>query len=190
MFKSYKLLKNIKNLQPSPIYSLYNKHQKEWCGFLCYTGLIFHYKYLLHIFFLLFAFIIWPSWIPWSLYKAEKNKTAKNYLQLLSYYGLAYSIAGIVYLAYSGVHADVAQCHVAYSFNTSSWLALTSLLLYIVPVIGSFFISTMNYSIFAGTMLALSCAISYWLWLNWFISIWCFFCSTFKCRYLFFNEGK
>lgn len=141
--------------------------------------------------FLLFAFIIWPSWIPWSLYKAEKNKTAKNYLQLLSYYGLAYSIAGIIYLAYSGVQADVAQCHIAYSFDTSSWLALTSLLLYIVPVIGSFFVSTMNYSIFAGSMVALSCAISYLLWTHWFISVWCFFAALLSAGiYFLMKENK
>lgn len=141
--------------------------------------------------FLLFAFIIWPIWIPWSLYKAEKNKPAKNYLRLLSYYGLAYSTAGIIYLAYNGVQADVAQCHIAYSFNTSSWIALISLFLYIIPVIGSFFVSTMNYAVHAGIMLAFSCAMSYWLWLTWFISIWCFFAALLSAGiYFLIKENK
>lgn len=136
--------------------------------------------------FILFAYIIWPTYIPWSLQLAETNKQAHKKLMMLQYFGTFFSFSAVIYLLTYGIQADIAQCHIAYTgMPLPMTLHYIALILYVIPTIGSFFVSTIRHSNLAGCAFAVSCSISYYVWYTWFTSIWCFFAALLSVGILF-----
>lgn len=126
--------------------------------------------------YLAFVLIIWPFWIPISIFLIEPNNLQKNILKILSAIGILWSALLVYYLYSYGFSATVGE-HIIYSFTTPlifGSLGL-SLLIYCIPVILPFFISTHRYMKLFGSLLAVSNLITIFVWKNYFTSIWCFF---------------
>jgi len=127
--------------------------------------------------FLFFALIIWPTWIPCTLFMIEKNGFSRKILILLTLIGIAISSHFLYSLIMHCSWAQIIENHIFYNFYASFYQMKqkTVVLLYCIPVVGSFFIASMPILKFFGLALLASVLITYAFWKLYFISVWCFF---------------
>ncbi|MCX5925636.1 MAG: hypothetical protein NT124_05070 [Candidatus Dependentiae bacterium] len=125
--------------------------------------------------FLLFAFIVWPVWIPLSVYCMEKDDRSSWMIGAMVIVGAFVS----AYLAAGLVRYDMAvtmfNCHIRYFLPLATANIYISSLLYLCATIVPFFISRLPYARIFGVLFALSYAISYFFYYHVFVSVWCFF---------------
>lgn len=147
--------------------------------------LSFHYKNLFFLrsistyTFLIFAQIVWPTWVPISILLLEKEANRKKMLHITLGIGILLSS----YLAYCyifyDVKAEISNHHIQYNLDfphTASYLWLTGLF-YFIPTVVSTIISSVHRMRILGLIILLSCVLTRMFTLNYFISIWCFFAA-------------
>lgn len=128
-------------------------------------------------FFLFFAQFLWTWWIPWSLYKMERDTRRKNLLYVTFFLGLCCSAILGYRLYLYGVYAGIGQHHIRYDIGTTKPLRLVSSILYVISIIVPFFISSVVRIRVPGTLLVFSILITYFFYKEYFISVWCFFAA-------------
>lgn len=127
--------------------------------------------------FLFFALIVWPTWIPLSLYLMEKEKLRKKILLIASSLGMIFSTGMLYILMYYGAFAAAVSRHILYTINVDVSVESWSLALYCIPVILPFFVSSKKYIWLFGLTILISLAITTILWYQYLTSIWCFFAA-------------
>lgn len=134
--------------------------------------------------FLLFAFIIWPVWIPLSMYYLEPVNRSKliGLLAILGAVVSSYLAAGMIS---NEVVVTVFDCHIRYFLPYAIYNIYISSLLYGCVTIIPFFLSRIRYMPIFGLIGLLSYAVSYWFYYYVFISVWCFFCAILSICVLF-----
>jgi len=127
--------------------------------------------------FLFFALIIWPIWIPCTIFMIEKNRLLRKLLILLIVIGVVISLYFLYSLATHGSWAQIRENHIFYNFYTSFYQIKPKnlALLYCIPVVGSFFIASVPILKFFGLALLTSIFIASTFWKFYFVSVWCFF---------------
>ena len=135
--------------------------------------------------FLLFAYILWPFWIPVSLYFLETQKQRKNWFIFLVLLGISLAI----FLAYTvymhGITPTISDQHITYDTNNyDNKIAFIALLIYFITTIVPFFLISSSILNIFGILLLLSAAISLYVWQVAFTSTWCFF-SAILSSYLY-----
>ncbi len=129
--------------------------------------------------FLFFAYGIWPFWIPFALSRIEQSKARKQILLLLLAVGTTLSAVLLGGLMKYGATVAIVGHHVAYDVSlfpaiARSWVMV---FVYMVPVVGSFFVMhDLRFRLF-GALVFGSAALAYVIWAFWFTSIWCFFAA-------------
>ncbi len=127
--------------------------------------------------FLFFAFIIWPIWIPCTLFMIEKNRFSRKILILLIVIGITISFYCLYLLITHGSWAQIIENHIFYNFYVPFFYRIkqkTMALLYCIPVVGSFFIASIPILKFFGLALLASILITNTFWKLYFTSVWCF----------------
>jgi hypothetical protein len=129
--------------------------------------------------FLFFAFIWWPSWMPFSLWFAQENKSRLCHLRTLWIVGSVVSIIGIALIAVAPMSVSVVNCSIMYRFDTQLLAQFYPLYVvgYAVAVIVPFFVSSLPYAKVLGVAVTLGMAAAYAFWYYTFISVWCFFAA-------------
>jgi|ERR1019366_3586866 hypothetical protein len=137
--------------------------------------------------FLIFAQIVWPTWVPLSIILLEKDVRRKKILYVILGLGILCS----VYITYSflfyNVHSEISNHHIQYTFDyphTAHFLWLTGLF-YFIPTVVSTFISSVKRMQILGIIILLSCLITRTLMQQHFISVWCFFAALISVIVLF-----
>ncbi len=130
--------------------------------------------------FLFFALIIWPIWIPATLFMIEKNEFSRKILSVLTIIGSAISCYFLYSLIMQGSSAQIIGNHIFYNFYVSFFQIQqeTMALFYCIPVVGSFFIASMPLLKFFGIALLVSILITITFWKFYFTSVWCFFAAV------------
>ncbi len=125
--------------------------------------------------FLTLAFIIYPVWIPFSVGLMEADRTRRQGIALCGLIGTIWATAAAYNLITQNAITSISGCHIVYTLK-NVWVSLEhALVLYAFATILPFFIARRwALKVFGGT-LALSCALSYYLWYTYLTSIWCFF---------------
>ncbi len=146
--------------------------------------------YLFSYSFLFFAYILWPFWIPLSLYFLEIHKQRKNWFMGLVVLGISLSVFLIYTMYMHGITPTIVDQHITYDTNSyDNRIALIGLLVYFMTTILPFFlISSFMLNIF-GILLLLSAAISLYVWSVAFTSTWCFF-SAILSSFLYLALSK
>jgi len=131
------------------------------------------------VLFLSFAFIIWPSWLPWSLYPIEIHKKRKKILKALGFLGIGVSILATTALFYVEPRASVAGHSVAYTFHGMDrhWPANLEALLYFTPTVIPFFVSSLRTVRLAGLLVFGSMLLAKVINRETETSVWCFFAA-------------
>jgi hypothetical protein len=128
--------------------------------------------------YLVFAQVLWPAWVPLSIWLLEKDASRKK--MLLFFTGIGSLLA--CYLAYClwvyPVHAAASARHIAYTLNFPSVLVNVSITLYVLSTIVPLFISTTKNIPILGVAVLGSFALTQLFYAHYFISVWCFFAAV------------
>jgi hypothetical protein len=127
--------------------------------------------------FLLFAFVVWPLWIPISLYEFYKNSVYSQRLRFPIIVGIIVALSLLAYLMVKGATASVHGHHILYdvpvSFVPSMLVSIAYLCATLVPF---FMVRSPKINLFGLTLL-FSYLISAWFYTQVSISVWCFFAA-------------
>lgn len=124
--------------------------------------------------FLIFSHIIWPIYIPFSIYFLEKNLKRKPALKILLALGLILSTYHIYSLLMFSVSASVNQHHIRYTIGHPDLLLIPGSIIYGVATIIPAFISTVPRMWWMGVFIFVSYLFTYLFYRSYSISVWCF----------------
>jgi len=129
--------------------------------------------------FLSIALLVWPTWMPFALKLAERDPGRRRALAALSWMGVAVAICAAVWLVRFNPTAEVAGHSIRYRYspNASDAEALLYLLVYAVPAVAPFFVSTVRLSPTIGVMLIVSLIAATIVEKDALASVWCFFAA-------------
>ena len=130
-------------------------------------------------FFLSFALVAWPIWVPISLFVAERNPRRKRALAVLSWIGVVVGVYATVLLIRGQPTAHVAGHSIAYSYKDRAPALVLALYLhgYVLPTVVPFFVSTISRAKLMGTVLVLSLLATFVIERQALTSVWCFFAA-------------
>ena len=129
------------------------------------------------IFFLIFAQVVWPFWVPLSIYLVEKKQPAKNILKLFSIVGGLLSICLLYRILEFPVTASIDCRHILYSLVVPGYWVVPVDIMYLSVTILPPFISTAKRTNLLGIIMILSLVISELFYTKDLISVWCFFAA-------------
>jgi hypothetical protein len=142
-------------------------------------------------FFLLFAQVIWPLWVPFALWLMEPDITRKKMLSYFMYLGGAFSIYLVYCLFAYEVSAVIDGGHIKYYLYFPNMELRRSLYFFVTLI--PFFISGLRYMRLLGSVFLVALLISYFFFLGFVISVWCFFAAVLSALILFVimqNKGS
>jgi hypothetical protein len=141
--------------------------------------------------FIFFAWIIWPTWIPTSLWLIEKNKQRKKLLLIPMGLGVFLSALAIKGLLGTGLIARTVNSHIVYEAASGDWQIMPLLVMYACTVITPFLISSIHKIWLFGLAAFVSLCVSYIVWYEALGSVWCFFAALISASILYFvSEQK
>lgn len=127
--------------------------------------------------FLIFAQVIWPIWIPYAAMKLEMEEKRKNIQRIFLGTGLLVSL----YLAYClisySVEAKIIGYHISYIQGYPIRFGGYGDLLYIIATIAPPLFSNIKKMWLLSITILISYTITTILYVDYFISVWCFFSS-------------
>lgn len=133
---------------------------------------------LFTLLFLFFAQVVWPLWVPLSVWVYEEDVKRKNTLFIFLIIGII--VAG--YLAFCIVNFDVSavmkEHHIQYQLSFIQKIVPISGWLYFVTTVIPPFISTCHRMRILGTIIFLSYVVSKVYFNDYLISVWCFFAAV------------
>lgn len=138
------------------------------------------YAYLKQIptyLFLIIAQVVWPLWIPFSIFLMEKEAKSKKLLAGLLAVGAILSLCVIYNLMTYSVKSEIVEHHIHYTLNISKWMIPLGAFLYFLPTVISPFVSSIKRTNFLGTAILTSFLVSKLFFEQYVISVWCFFAA-------------
>ena len=129
-------------------------------------------------FFLVFAQIIWPLYVPVAILFLEKQRTRKNIQRVLVGIGIVVACY-LTYCLYAyEVHAEIDCYHIAYIQAYPEKFRIWGGLLYIIATIVPPFFSHIRRMWLLGVTVLVSYLITTLFYENYLVSVWCFFASV------------
>lgn len=154
---------------------------QQWCeGVVWITAenpLYNHYYTYALYGFLLFAYIIWPVFIPLALYVMEQVERKKRCLASFIGIGTVVSSGLLWLLIKQGATASISCNHIAYIINMPVVFHEWALFWYTMATVAPFFISSKKYMYIFGMVLLTSAIASLAVYYYYFTSVWCFFAA-------------
>lgn len=142
--------------------------------------------------FILFAWLIWPVYIPYTLWKLEKKAFQKKILLGLTFVGAALICSSIFIMLYFGVNATIQDCSIKYKpgFETSFGWFIT--ILYLILTTVSHLISSIKKVWILGAVNLITFFITKIYYHEQVISVWCFFAaiSSLIILWIIISENK
>ncbi|MDP2388033.1 MAG: hypothetical protein Q8M29_16785 [Bacteroidota bacterium] len=135
--------------------------------------------------FLFFAQVVWPIWVPYSIFKLHKEEKYEVAQKLLIVTGILVS----VYLGYClftyHVEAKILGYHISYDQDYPSQLSRYGGILYVIATIVPPFISGIKKMRLLGVSILISYIITTIFYKDYIVSVWCFFSSLISIIVLF-----
>lgn len=132
---------------------------------------------ILTAFYLIFAWVIWPFFIPLFMRNLEENQNSKRWLNHLTIIGFIVSITLLVILITSNVQAAILGKHITYTRE----LAIPGIgligIIYVICLLGPFLLTSRRKMIYLGSINLVSFLITRYAYEAHFISVWCFFAA-------------
>jgi len=141
--------------------------------------------------FIFFAWIVWPTWIPTTLWFIEKDKIRKQILFIPMGLGIFLSGLAIKGLSSTQLIVRLVDGHIVYEAVSGTWQVMPLLIMYACAVITPFFISSVRRIWLFGLAVLVSLCVSYVVWYEALGSVWCFFAALISGSILYFvSEQK
>lgn len=140
--------------------------------------------------FLFFAQVVWPFWVPYSIYRLEKRQPYRRILQAVTGIGALVSL----YLAFClwsfPVQASVIGQHISYGQHYPIGLSRYGGMLYIIATITPPLLSGFKRMWMLGAAILISYIMTTILYEDYVISVWCFFASVISIAVLAILPGS
>ncbi len=127
--------------------------------------------------FLFFAMLFWPIWIPFVMYKLEKQELRKSILGTFLMCGILLVCYFVWQMGCAGGQAWIENHHVTYDIGLTEWQYYITGIIYAIVTIGSMFVSSIPFMWSFGIATLIALLISFIFYKFWLISVWCFFCA-------------
>ena len=127
--------------------------------------------------FLFFAFILWPIWIPVSVYAIESVKTKRKILLGCLTAGTLTALVLALCLMQYGAQASVVNHHIFYRVSLPEALWIPCSILYLIATVLPFFIVSLRWGWVFGITVAASYLATLFYYYEVMISVWCFFAA-------------
>lgn len=129
-------------------------------------------------FFLIFAQIVWPVYVPVSILLLEKQKTRRNFQRILVVIGLVVSCHLAYCLFRYKVQAEINCYHINYiQLYPEKWRVLSGILYGIVTILPAIFSHIRRMWMLSVTVF-ISYAVTALFYETYLVSVWCFFASV------------
>lgn len=127
--------------------------------------------------FLFIAQVIWPTWVPLSIFLLEKKSKRKIIQKILIGIGIMVSAyLGFCLLSYH-VEAKIMDYHISYELDFPVFLSKYGSIFYIIATIAPSYFSSVKRMWMLGTAILISYIISTIFYTDYVVSVWCFFAS-------------
>ena len=140
--------------------------------------------------FLTFAQLIWPVWVPLSVYTIEQDPKRKKIIGFTLIIGmLLFALLGYRMAAYD-VTAHIDNFHIFYKvgdFQSTNWW---SGIFYLLPALVPFLISSMKQINYLGALMLLMFVIAKVFYIKYMISVWCLFAAILSVYIYFILKNK
>jgi len=124
------------------------------------------------------ALLVWPTWMPLALWRAEREPTRRRALGALVGAGAVVAAYASVFLARFPPVADIVGHSIRYRYTTTGDRTLLFYLVaYALPSVVPFFVSTTRLARTIGVMLVVSLVTSVVVQRDALTSVWCFFAA-------------
>jgi hypothetical protein len=127
--------------------------------------------------FLFFAQILWPFWVPFSMWRIETNPARKKLLKILLFFGIGESLFLGYGVFFHKVDMQIAEHHIRYVVSFRSTYPEYMSIFYLIPTILPLIFSSVKRIYFLYILICASAIVTYLLYREYFISIWCFFAA-------------
>ena len=142
--------------------------------------------------FLVFALVLWPFYVPFTVWLLENNKKRKRILSVPLAAGIAVSLCLLYVLLTFPVQVMGEKHHIHFEFDlpveTSNVKWLISLL-YFMSTIAAPFISSNKRMKWLGLAFLLSYTIAVIFYSGFFVSVWCYFAALLSVLVLWIVVG-
>lgn len=136
--------------------------------------------------FLFFAFLFWPSYIPWAVYKMEKKASRRKVLKYFAWIGYLVSIYLLMILLTQKLSVNTEPNHINYVINI--FARGLGAAIYIFALCGSAILSSNRFIQLFGSTVFVTALFSLQYFNSVFISVWCFFAAAVSLSiFLYFN---
>lgn len=135
--------------------------------------------------FIVFAQLIWPVWVPLSVYHIEKDSRRKRIIGFSLLLGIVLFAMVLYNLLHFGVDAHINQHHIYYTigkYDSSNWW---SGIFYLLPAVFPFILSSMRQINYLGILMFLLFVLAKIFYLEYMISVWCFFAAVMSVYILY-----
>lgn len=126
--------------------------------------------------FLIFALVVWPTWVPLSLQRMERDPARRRVLTRLCWFSTVVSASAALLLMRSQAVAHIVGHSISYNYpgTESATLHVLMVLAYVIAIIAPLFVSTTAQARTLGVMLVLSVAVTFVIRREALTSVWCF----------------
>ncbi len=127
--------------------------------------------------FLFFAQVIWPFWVPYSIFKMQAGTGWSPFQKLLLIIGVLLSLLLFYCLLFFKVEASIVENHISYSQYYPNGYRLIIGLMYLSVVVLPPFFSKVKLLWLLGPGVLVSYLLSALFYKEFVISVWCFFAA-------------
>lgn len=128
--------------------------------------------------FLVFAQVVWPAWVPLSVYLTETVIPRRRSLAAFLTVGVTLALYHLWCLFVFPVHAEVNGQHVEYSVNFPPVGKNITGAFYVMVTVVPLFISSVKRVNVLGLTIFLSFVVTFYFYREHLISVWCFFAAV------------
>ncbi len=125
--------------------------------------------------FLIFAQVVWPIWVPLSIYLLEKDKFRKKILVYILAMGSLLSLYLTYCLLFFPVKAEIISLHIHYKLDFPPAIMHITPIFYFIPTVISPLLSSNKRVPLLGLTIMASYFFTLLFYTNYVISVWCFF---------------
>ena len=152
----------------------------------------FHYPLVPTYIFLIIAQIIWPVWVPFSIWLMEADKSRKKVLFLFVVVGIIFALYLIYSMINNPMYSEIDHKHIRYIQRVSPTLILTGAIMYFLTTVISPIISKNSNMKVLGFTIFISFSVSKLYFQDYVVSVWCFFAAMLSVLVYFIikHQGK
>lgn len=127
--------------------------------------------------FLIFAQLVWPVWIPFSILQLENNRTRRTIVKAILGLGTVVSFYLMYCMIVYDVKAEIHGDHIFYTLSFPIAFAWISSVFYFIPTIVPLFISSFKRIQLLGVGALAAFVFNKIYFVEHLISVWCFFAA-------------